>query len=161
MAEGNARADKLTMVVSNSLPNIFKQAKLSHAFFHQNDQALAQMFHISKGQAKAIIGNYCPDCQLVQPPVSTGAVNPGGLQSLQLWQTDTTKYLYFEKFKNIHASVDTLSGAVFVSAHRGKTANHACQHFLQAFVSLDVPQEAKPDNGPAYTAQKFATFLMD
>ncbi|NXT30459.1 POK7 protein, partial [Syrrhaptes paradoxus] len=79
----------LTVVISNTLPNIFEQAKLSHAFFHQNAQALVRMFQISKSQAKAIIST-CPDCQLVQPPVSTGAVNPRGLQSLQLWQTDIT-----------------------------------------------------------------------
>lgn len=36
---------------------------------------LVQMFHISKNQAKAV-DNAHPDCQLVQPPVSTRAVNP-------------------------------------------------------------------------------------
>ncbi|NXE43004.1 POK19 protein, partial [Ptilorrhoa leucosticta] len=110
-------------------------------------------------RAKAII-NTCPDCQLVQPPVSTGAVNPRGLQSLQLWQTDVTKYLSSGKYKNIHLSVDTFSNAVFASVHTGETAKHVCQHFLQAFASLGVPQEIKTDNGPAYTAQKVATFLM-
>ncbi|NXL80022.1 POK6 protein, partial [Leptocoma aspasia] len=39
--------------------------------------------------------------------------------------------------------------------------NHAYQHFLQAFASLGVPQEVKPDNGPTYTAQKLATFLRN
>ncbi|NWI75799.1 POK19 protein, partial [Dryoscopus gambensis] len=148
------------MVVTNTLPKIFEQAKLSHAFFHQNAQALVQMFHISKDQAKAII-NACPDCQLVQPPVSTGAVNPQGLQSLQLWQRGITKYSSFGKFKNIHVLVDTFSGSLFASVHTGETANHACQHFLQAFASLGVPQEIKTDDGPAYTAQKLATFLMN
>ncbi|NXO17415.1 POK7 protein, partial [Oriolus oriolus] len=137
------------MVISNTLPNIFEQAKVSHAFFHQNTQALMQTFHISKDQARAII-SACPDCQLVQPPVSTGAVNPRGLQSLQLWQTDVTKYPSFGRFKNIHVSVDTFSGADFASLHIGKTAKHACRHFLQAFASLGVPQEIKTDNGPTY-----------
>lgn len=63
--EGNAEADKLTMPIANTLPNIFEQAKLSHAFFRQNAQALRQTFQISKDQAKAII-SACPDCQLVQ-----------------------------------------------------------------------------------------------
>ncbi|NWH83074.1 POK7 protein, partial [Piaya cayana] len=92
----------------------------SHVFFHQNAQALVRMFQISKSQAKAIIST-CPDCQLVQPPASTGAVNPRGLQSLQLWQTDITKYPSFGKFKNIHVSVDTFSGAIFASLHTGET----------------------------------------
>ncbi|KFO65121.1 hypothetical protein N302_12555, partial [Corvus brachyrhynchos] len=160
LAEGNARADELTVAVVNTLNNIFEQAKLSHAFFHQNAQALMQMFHLSRDQAKAII-SACPDCQRVQPSVSTGAVNLQGLQSLQLWQTDITKYPSFGKFKNIHVSVDTFSGAVFVSIHTGETANHACQHFLQAFASLGVLQEIRTDNGPAYTAKKLADFLMD
>ncbi|NXE43412.1 PO113 protein, partial [Ptilorrhoa leucosticta] len=160
LTEGNSRADKLTVTIVNTLPNIFEQAKLSHAFFHQNAQALMRMFHLSRDQVKAII-NTCPDCQLVQPPVSTGAVNPRGLQSLQLWQTNVTKYPYFGKYKNIHLSVDTFSNAVFASVHTGETAKHVCQHFLQAFASLGVPQEIKTDNGPAYTGQKVTTFLMN
>ncbi|KFO62893.1 hypothetical protein N302_11657, partial [Corvus brachyrhynchos] len=160
LAEGNSRADKLTVDIVNTLPNIFEQAKLSHAFFHQNAQALMRMFRLSRDQARAIV-NTCPDCQLVQPPVSMGAVNPRGLQSLQLWQTDITKYPSFGKYKNIHLSVDTFSNAVFASVYTGETANHVCQHFLQAFTSLGVPQEIKTDNGPAYTAQKVATFLMN
>lgn len=78
LVEENARADELAMPISNTLPNIFEQARLSHAFFHQNAQALMKTFRISKTQAKEIIGA-CPDCQLVQPPVSTGTVNPRGL----------------------------------------------------------------------------------
>lgn len=96
------------------------------------------MFQISKSQAKTIIST-CPDCQFVQPSVSTGAVNPQSLQSLQLWQMDITKYSSFGKFKNI-VSVDTFSGAVFASLHRGETGN-ACHHFLQAFASLGAPKK--------------------
>lgn len=57
MAEGNARADALasaacgegaagdikdstSVLPAATLPNIVEQAKLSHAFFHQNAQAL-------------------------------------------------------------------------------------------------------------------------
>ncbi|NXO97902.1 POK7 protein, partial [Certhia brachydactyla] len=36
---------------------------------------------------------------------------------------------------------------------------HACQHFLQAFASLGVPQEVKTDNGPAYRGGTLDTFL--
>ncbi|XP_014116969.1 PREDICTED: endogenous retrovirus group K member 18 Pol protein-like [Pseudopodoces humilis] len=158
LAEGNARADKLTLIISNTLPNIFEQAKLSHTFFHQNAQALMHTFHISKEQGKAII-NACPDCQLAQPPVSTGAVNPRGLESLQLWQVDVTKYPSFGRFKNIHVSVDTFSGAVFASLHTGETAKHACRHFLQAFASLGVPKEIKTDNGPTYKNHTLEEFL--
>ncbi|NWW28417.1 POK7 protein, partial [Falcunculus frontatus] len=137
------------MVISDTSPNIFEQAKLSHAFFHQNAQALMRTFHIAKDQVKAIV-SACPDCHLVQPPVCTGAVNQRQLQSLQLWQSDVTKYPSFGRFKNIHVSVDTFSGAVFASLHTNETVEHACQHFLQAFASLGIPHEIKTDNGPAY-----------
>lgn len=78
-----------------------------------------------------------------------------------MWQKDVTKYPPFGKYKNIQLSVDTFSNAVFASVHTGETANHVCQYFWQAFASLGVPQEIKTDNGPAYTAQKVATFLMN
>lgn len=61
IAEGNTRTDKLTIVVSNTLPYIFKQTKLSYIFFHQNAQALVQIFHISKSQTKTLISTY-PNC---------------------------------------------------------------------------------------------------
>lgn len=44
-------------------------------------------------------------------------------------------------------SVETCSGAIFASLHTGETANHACQHFLQAFTFLGAPQEIKTNNG--------------
>lgn len=147
------------MIISNTLPNIFDQAKLSHAFFHQNTQALMQTFCISRDQAKVIIGA-CLDCQLVQPPLSTGVVNLRGLQSLQLWQTDVTKYPSFRRLKNVHVSVDTFSGMVFASLHTGKTAKHACQHFLQAFGSLGVPQEIKTDNAQLTDADRPLTHSL-
>lgn len=48
LAEGNAQADKLTMPISQTLPDISEQARLSHAFFHQNAQALMESCRISK-----------------------------------------------------------------------------------------------------------------
>lgn len=52
LAEGNEQADELTMMVSNTLPDIFEQAKLSHVFFHQNARALLRTFHIPKIKQK-------------------------------------------------------------------------------------------------------------
>ncbi|NXM93502.1 POK6 protein, partial [Sylvia borin] len=144
----------VSVLAAITLPNTVEQAKLSHAFFHQNAQALKRDFHITLGQA-------CPDCQLVQPIPSSGAANPRGLKSLQKWQTDITKHPSFRKLKNIHVSVDTFPNAVFASVHTGETAKHVCQHFSQAFSSLGVPQEIKTDNGPSYVLQEFASFLND
>ncbi|OWK60377.1 Pol polyprotein, partial [Lonchura striata] len=94
IAEGNRMADHLAMTsyysapaLSSTLPDIFAQARLSHAFFHQNAPALARQFKISKEQAKAILAT-CPSCQsFALPPLPTG-VNPRGLGALELWQTD-------------------------------------------------------------------------
>ncbi|RMC04205.1 hypothetical protein DUI87_19024 [Hirundo rustica rustica] len=175
MAEGNARADALasaafdeegaasienstSVLAATTLPNTVEQAKLSHAFFHQNAQAIKRDFHISLEQAQNIV-RACPNCQQVQPLPSSGATNPRGLESLQKWQTDVTKYPSFGKLKNIHVSVDTFSNAVFASVHAGETAKHVCQHFSQAFSYLGVPQEIKTDNGPSYTSQELAAFL--
>ncbi|RMB96973.1 hypothetical protein DUI87_26553 [Hirundo rustica rustica] len=119
---------------------------------------IASSLDACPSQAKEII-SACPDCQLVQPPASMGAVNPRGLHSLQLWQTDVTKYPSFGKLKNIHVSVDTFSGAVFVSLHTGETVQHACRHFLQAFASLGILQEIKTDKGPTYIGKVLDKFL--
>ncbi|KFO64752.1 hypothetical protein N302_07784, partial [Corvus brachyrhynchos] len=159
IAKGNRRADALAMPAETAnIPDIFAQAKLSHAFFHQNIPALVRMFKFSKGQAKAIIAT-CPNCQNYQIPSMGTGVNPRGLDSCQLWQTDVTHFPSFGRSKYVHVSVDTFSGAVFASAHAGENAVHTIKHFLLAFTSLGVPEEIKMDNGPAYTSRKLEDFF--
>lgn len=63
VTEGNWRAEILAMAVQTTLPDIFNHAKLSHQFFHQNVPALAQMFKITREEARAIMGS-CPNCLL-------------------------------------------------------------------------------------------------
>ncbi|NWY42467.1 POK19 protein, partial [Sylvia atricapilla] len=72
-----------------NVPDIFAQAKLSHTFYHQNVPALIRMFKLSKDQARAIVAT-CPNCQNYQIPSMGAGVNPHGLNSCQLWQTDVT-----------------------------------------------------------------------
>ncbi|NXX23825.1 POK18 protein, partial [Podargus strigoides] len=72
LVEGNRRADMLAGV--QILPNVFEQALLSHAFYHQNAKALQKTFCLSISQAHQII-TACPDCQLTTPSLSFG-VNP-------------------------------------------------------------------------------------
>lgn len=99
IADGNRRADALAMAVQTAnVPNIFAQAKLSHAFFHQNVPALVRMFKLSKDQAKAIVAT-CPNCQSYQIPSIGMGVNPRGLNSCQLWQTDVTHFTPFGRSK--------------------------------------------------------------
>ncbi|NWR26046.1 POK11 protein, partial [Emberiza fucata] len=121
IAEGNRKADALAMVVETAnVPIIFAQAKLSHAFFHQNVPALRRMFKLSKDQAKAIVAT-CPNFQNYQIPSMRTGVNPRGRNSCHLWQTDVTHFPPFGRSKYVHVSVDTFSGAVFASSHPGET----------------------------------------
>ena len=129
ITEGNRKADALAMPAqSANVPDIFAQAKMSHAFFHQNVPALIRMFKLSKDLAKAIVAT-CPSCQNYQIPSMSTGVNPRGLNSCQLWQTDVTHFPSFGKSKYVHVSVDTFSGAIFASAHAGEKATHVYQAF--------------------------------
>ncbi|RMC22081.1 hypothetical protein DUI87_02953 [Hirundo rustica rustica] len=68
IAEGNRKADALAMSAETAnIPDIFTQAKLSHAFYHQNVPALVKMFRLSKDQARAIVAT-CLNCQNYQIP---------------------------------------------------------------------------------------------
>ncbi|NXH89092.1 POK19 protein, partial [Edolisoma coerulescens] len=60
-----------------NLPDVFQQAKLSHALFHQNVPALVRMFNLKKDQARAIVVT-CPNCQPLQLPSMDTGINPRG-----------------------------------------------------------------------------------
>lgn len=119
LAEGNAMADLLAMSIQNTLINVIEQARMSHAFYHQNAPALGRMFNISQNQAKGIVQS-CPDYQKLTIPAIVTGVSPRGLNSLQIWQTDIIQYQSFVQFKHIHVSIDTSSGTIFASAHQGE-----------------------------------------
>lgn len=157
IAEGNRQADLLTLPVQ-VLPDRVAQAKLSHSFFHQNAGGLKRQFGLTSQQAANIIA-VCPDCQKYSFPTVAGGVNPRGLQSLQLWQTDITHYAEFGTLKYVHSSIDTFSGALFSSCHTGEKARDARRHFMRAFATLGIPAHIKTDNGPAYTSTAIKAFL--
>ncbi|NXM46204.1 POK8 protein, partial [Gymnorhina tibicen] len=158
IAEGNRRADSLAMPVQLArLPDTFQQAKISHAMFHQNVPALVRMFHLTRDQARAIVAT-CPNCQHSQLPSLGSGVNPRGLGSCEVWQTDITHFAPFGRLKYIHVSIDTFSGAVFASAHSGEKTRDAINHLILAFATLGIPKELKTDNGPAYSSKDFKTF---
>ncbi|NXB97446.1 POK8 protein, partial [Vidua chalybeata] len=113
ITEGNRKMDALAMAIDTA------NAKMSHAFFHQNAPALCRQFKISKEQARAILAT-CPNCQSHALPSLTTGVNPRGLGALETWQTDITHFPSFGWLKYIHVSVDTFSGAVFASTHTGE-----------------------------------------
>lgn len=63
--------------------------------------ALVRMFKITREQARAIVGS-CPNCQEFALSSLRARVNPQGLESLQLLQTDVTHYAPFGRQKLIH-----------------------------------------------------------
>ncbi|RMC18101.1 hypothetical protein DUI87_04980 [Hirundo rustica rustica] len=133
IAEGNRKADALAAPAKMApLPNIFEQAKLSHQLFHQNTPGLVRHFHLTWEQAKAIVAT-CPSCSRHAIPTLHVGVNPWGLKSCELWQTDVTHFPEFGRQKYIYVSVDTFSGAVFASAHTGEKAGDVVKYLIHAF----------------------------
>ncbi|RMC20822.1 hypothetical protein DUI87_01675 [Hirundo rustica rustica] len=160
IAEGNRRADALAAPAAMApLPNIFEQAKLSHQLFHQNAPGLVRRFHITREQAKAIVAT-CPSGNQHALPTLSAGVNPRGLKSCEVWQTDVTHIPQFGRSKYVHFSVDTFSSAVFASAHTGEKTLDVIKHLIQAFSFMGIPRELKTDNGPAYRSREFSSFLQ-
>ncbi|RMB97362.1 hypothetical protein DUI87_26177 [Hirundo rustica rustica] len=102
IAEGNRKADALAAPAEMApLPNIFMQAKLSHQLFHQNAPGLVLRFHLTREQARAIVAA-CPSCSQQAVPTLHAGVNPRGLRSCEVWQTDVTHFPQFGRQKYIH-----------------------------------------------------------
>ncbi|NWU28443.1 POK8 protein, partial [Dyaphorophyia castanea] len=159
VAEGNETADVLAAPVEIArMLKIFEQAKLSHQMYYQNAPGLVHQFHLTRSQAKAIVG-MCPSCQRSALSSLGTGVNPRGLASCEMWQTDVTHFPEFSRLKYVHVTIDTFSGAVYASAHAGEKTEHAKKHLLQAFVVLEVPRQLKTDNGPVYRSEAFKEFL--
>lgn len=106
LVERKRQTDTLAMTIHTTIPNISEQARLSHAFFHQNGPALIRMFNITRDQARAIVITF-PDCQKYSLPSTGAGVNPRGLHSLQIWQSNVTHYASFSSFKYIHILIDS------------------------------------------------------
>ncbi|NWT91879.1 POK19 protein, partial [Urocynchramus pylzowi] len=68
-------------------PDLFQQAKLSHLMFQQNVPGLVRKFKLRCDQARAIVAT-CPQCQSTAMPLLGTGVNPQGLGSCEVWQTD-------------------------------------------------------------------------
>ena len=134
-----------------SIVDTFQKAVASHQFFNQNSHALRKEFKLPHSQAKQITRE-CPDCQALGKALSCTGINPRGLEPQVIWQSDVTHYPPFGKFKFIHISIDTFSGALHASIIMGKSAKNIQAHCLEAFSHLGHPQQVKYDNGQGYTA---------
>ncbi|NXP39442.1 POK8 protein, partial [Leiothrix lutea] len=160
IAEGNRQVDSLAAPVEKArLPDIFQQAKLSHQQFHQNVPGLICQFQLTRSQARAIVAT-CPNCQLQAMPLMGMGINPWGLGSCEVWQTDITHIPSSGHLKYVHVSIDTYSGAVHASAHAGEKSVYAKQHLVQAFSVLEIPKEIKTHNGLAYVSKELLKFVQ-
>ncbi|NWR54156.1 PO113 protein, partial [Bucorvus abyssinicus] len=114
LAKGNARADSLAAPVwTGPRPDIFSQARTSHAFFHQGAKVIARQFKLPISEAKAIVQS-CHSCQQLGPGIGQ-AVNPRGLHALDVWQMDVTHVPEFGRFKYVHVSMDCFSHAIWAT----------------------------------------------
>ncbi|XP_074667486.1 uncharacterized protein LOC141917813 [Strix aluco] len=100
-------------------------------------RALQRQFELTPSVAKDIIAS-CPDCQQHVSVPQLG-VNPRGLQSLQVWQTDVTHIPEFGRLKYVHVSVDTFSTAVWATAHSGEKSRDVTSHWRSTFAALGIP----------------------
>ncbi|KFW85812.1 hypothetical protein N305_10835, partial [Manacus vitellinus] len=155
IAEGNALADSFASSAAVVVPLLYQQTRLSRAFFHQSAKAFVHQLKIKESQARDTM-TACPDCQSIASGAPALGVNPQGLVALELWQSDVTHVPSFGVFKDVHVSIDTFSGAIFASAHKGEKADDVHHHWLQC-----VPQRIKTDNGPAHVSSSIQSFLQD
>lgn len=102
----------------------------------------------------------CPNCQKFGLPSLGSGVNPRGLGSCEVWQSDVTHFPQFGRSKYVHVSVDTFSGAVYASVHAEEKATDAQKHLLHAFATLGVPRQLKTDNEPACISKAFQDLIQ-
>ncbi|XP_014808080.1 PREDICTED: endogenous retrovirus group K member 25 Pol protein-like [Calidris pugnax] len=117
-----------------------------------------------------ISSSHCSRHEKLSLPVQTVSVscrflqtgsNPPGLQPHELQQTDVTHSSAFGVLHFVHVTVDTFSGFIVASAHRGEKAKDVCRHWLRAIAVLGIPQKIKTDNGPGYVTRQTKTFLAE
>uniref|UniRef100_A0A8C3I067 Uncharacterized protein n=1 Tax=Chrysemys picta bellii TaxID=8478 RepID=A0A8C3I067_CHRPI len=157
LAEGNTLVDQL--VGSVHVPDSFAQARISHDFFHQSARALSRQFRLPLATTRAVVAS-CPSCQRhVLPPSLPLGVNPRGLSSLQIWQTNITFFSEFGSLKHLHVTVDTFSGFLWATALPGTGSRDVVKHWQACFAVMGIPASIKTDNGARYISRRTAQFL--
>lgn len=157
--EGNGVIDRAVAAVAShgAKAEPLRAAASSHAFFDQSARALQREFDLPRAQARAMVAA-CPDCGRVSP-IQTQGVNPRGLQSRVIWQTDVTDIPSFGPQKHVHVSVDTCSTMVWVTAANSTNWSATKRHWLSAFAVMGCPSQIKTDIGPAYRSKACCNFL--
>ncbi|KAL6093677.1 hypothetical protein STEG23_008991 [Scotinomys teguina] len=152
LAEGNRIAGFHTHLVLTA----FDEAVQLHQRYHLNAQTLQYYTKCSRNEALKITTT-CSTCAPFIHTPSLG-VNPRGVRPNEIWQMNVTHVASFDLLKYMHVSVDTYSGMIFASLHRGERVKDVSKHLIQAFAYLGVPNLIKTDNGPAYASQGFQKF---
>ena len=91
-------------------------------------------------------------------PVTHLGVNPRGLIPSALWHMDVTHVPEFGQLKFPHVCVDTFSGFVLASKHRGEAVNNVIAHLLSCISILGLRSLIKADNEPAYCSHSLKSF---
>nr|CAA45618.1 Reverse Transcriptase-and Integrase precursor [Lymphoproliferative disease virus] len=127
-----------------------QEAVQKHAFLHLGAKALAQECNIPLTEVERLVKS-CSHCQ--KTPLWMAGVNPRGLEPNQIWQTDFTMYPPFRPNHWLAVTVDTYSGVIVATAHRGTKSRHAIHHWTAAIAYLGRPSVIKTDNGSAFTSK--------
>ena len=101
-------------------------AQQEHMLHHTNAQGLAHRHAISHAQSKDI-DSACPCCNPLPVAPYISVVNPHGLQTNELWQSEVSHIPAFGKLSYEHVTVDTFSGYIWAhSTYRRKGYAHYC-----------------------------------
>lgn len=158
LSEGNDWIDQWTRVELIFLGSTLDKARDFHRNFHVNTKTLQQKFHLSRADAQQVVLD-CSQCVIHHHPPNYG-INPRGLLPLKIWQMDVTHISEFGNLKYVHVSVDTCSGIMHATLLTGEKVCNVITHCLEAWAAWGKPSQLQTDNGPAYTAQTFASFCQ-
>lgn len=73
---------------------------------------------------------------------------------------DVTHVPEFGRLRYVHVTVDIYSKFIWATTQPGEKALHVCKHLTSCFAVMGVPEQQKPDNGPAYTSELVRKFLL-
>ena len=144
--EGNQQADAEASRVYS-----LKDARFLHEILHLGPHALAKHCNIPVADARTVTQT-CPYC--VKTPLFEGGLNPRGLSSQDLWQTDFTWCEALKPRPWLCVTVDTYSGVIQATQHAKSTTRDAISHWSVVMAVLGIPKTIKTDNGSAFTSSQ-------
>ena len=74
---------------------------------------------------------------------------------------DVTHIPAFGKLSFVHVTMDTFSHIITASARSGEAAKDIIQHLFQCFSKIELPEQLKTENAPAYNSAAFKRFCQN